>query len=263
MIRTWLKSKNFRQSELYEIFAGGATVGLTAAFEDLVRKTVLVEYDPQVAAVWHVILGPEWKYLAERIVNFKVTSETVQIELKRTPSSCGELAFQTILRNRVNHGGILAPGVGLIKGGENGKGLKSRWYPDTLYKRISSIAYVSEKIDIIEGDGMEVLKKNSGRADVIFFIDPPYTAAGKKAGRRLYAYNELDHESLFEETSKTNGDFLMTYDNAEGVIDLAKAKNFDFLAVAMKNTHHTNMTELLIGRDLGWARASLHAQGRR
>lgn len=262
MIRTWLRSRNFIQSDLFEIFAGGATVGLTAAFEGLVRRSILVEFDPQVASVWHTVLGPEWKWLADRIVNFNVNAETVATELQRIPATSAELAFQTILRNRVNHGGILAPGVGLIKEGENGKGLKSRWYPDTLYRRISSIAYMREVIDIIEGDGISVLCANLSRKDALFFIDPPYTAAGKKAGRRLYSYNELDHEDLFENTAKVAGDFLMTYDNAEGVKDLAKAHNFDYLEVAMKNTHHANMTELLIGSDLEWARISLRAQGR-
>jgi DNA adenine methylase len=262
VIRTWLKTRAFEQSELFEIFAGGATVGLTAAFEGLVRKSILVEYDRDVSAVWHSILGDDWIYLANRIVNFKLTPANVRAELDKTPNSVGDHAFQTILRNRVNHGGILAPGVGLIKSGENGKGLSSRWYPDTLYKRISAIAYMRERIDFIEGDGLQVLSDNSDRSDVAFFIDPPYTAAGKKAGRRLYACNDLDHDALFALTSKAHGDFLMTYDNAEGVKHLAKKYGFDYMAVSMKNTHHANMTELLIGRNLDWARVRFEANSR-
>ena len=44
----------------------------------------------------------------------------------------------------------------------------------------------------------------------------------------------------------------MTYDNAEEVRVLAKQHGFETKAVAMKNTHHTEMSELLIGRDLSW-----------
>jgi DNA adenine methylase len=88
----------------------------------------------------------------------------------------------------------------------------------------------------------------------VFFIDPPYTAAGKKAGKRLYNFNELDHGELFRVTASVAGDFLMTYDDAEGVRDLAKLERFDTELVAMKNTHHAEMTELLIGRNLIWAR---------
>ena len=48
----------------------------------------------------------------------------------------------------------------------------------------------------------------------------------------------------------------MTYDNADGVKELAARYGFDTEIIAMKNTHHAKMTELLIGRDLTWARQS-------
>ena len=50
------------------------------------------------------------------------------------------------------------------------------------------------------------------------------------------------------------GDFLMTYDDDPFVRALAKRQGFDTCAVAMKNTHHARMTELLIGRNLDWMR---------
>lgn len=93
-----------------------------------------------------------------------------------------------------------------------------------------------------------------GDSDYVFFIDPPYTAAGKKAGKRLYQFNELDHDLLFDTARSLKGDFLMTYDNAEEVVEMARMRGFDTESVPMKNTHHTTMTELLIGRDLDWAR---------
>jgi DNA adenine methylase len=86
----------------------------------------------------------------------------------------------------------------------------------------------------------------------VFFIDPPCTAAGKKAGSRLYTHFELDHEELFRATATLAGDFLMTYDDAEGVRDLAHRHGFKMRAIAMKNTHHVEMKELLIGRNLDW-----------
>jgi DNA adenine methylase len=46
----------------------------------------------------------------------------------------------------------------------------------------------------------------------------------------------------------------MTYDDAENVRELAKKHGFDTELIAMKNTHHAAMTELLIGRNLDWAR---------
>jgi DNA adenine methylase len=54
------------------------------------------------------------------------------------------LAFATIIKNRVNRGGILANGASFIKNGENGKGITSRWYPETLRRRILAIAQVNQ-----------------------------------------------------------------------------------------------------------------------
>ncbi len=142
----------------------------------------------------------------------------------------------------------------MLKHGENGKGIHSRWYPKTLNKRILGITEMRNRITFIEGDGIEVMRQYARQPDAVFFIDPPYTAAGKRAGRRLYTYSDLDHEELFRVTSTVSGDFLMTYDDTEEVRALAKKAGFDIELVAMKSTHHAEMTELLIGRNLDWAR---------
>ena len=52
--------------------------------------------------------------------------------------------------------------------------------------------------------------------------------------------------------SKINGDFLMTYDDAEEVRSLAVKYKFETRLIPMNNTHHATMSELLIGRDLSW-----------
>jgi len=251
-IRKWLASLPQKPCEFIEPFAGGGIVSLTVAFEALAQKVLMVELDAEVAAVWQTILNGQGEWLADRIVNFQLTPEAVRSELAPERTETRDRAFQTILRNRVNHGGILAPGSGVLKHGENGKGMASRWYPITLKKRIMDIQTVKDKIQIIQGDGLQVLRANAHCADAVFFIDPPYTAAGKKAGARLYTHNELDHEELFSVASTLSGDFLMTYDNAEGVVSLAQKHGFSVKAISMKNTHHAEMTELLIGRNLDW-----------
>ena len=90
---------------------------------------------------------------------------------------------------------------------------------------------------------VELCKDNEAAA---FFIDPPYTAAGKRAGRRLYTYNEIDHEDLFERMSRVQGVFMMTYDESSDVIEMARGRGFHLAKVPMKNTHHAVMYELLI-----------------
>ena len=253
-IRQWLASLPSKPDEFIEPFAGGGIVGLTVAFEDLANHVTLVELDHQIAAVWQTILYGDGEWLADRIVAFDFSSETVEAEIERCDLSVQEQAFQTILKNRVNRGGILAPGAGKVKRGENDKGLASRWYPETLSKRIRKIVEIRDKFTFIEGDGIELLRENSQRSEAVFFIDPPYTAGGKRAGNRLYTHFELNHDELFKVSCELAGDFLMTYSNDQAVQGLATKYQLEMQEIAMKNTHHAKMTELLIGRDLGWER---------
>ncbi len=251
--RQWLMHQRPKPQTLIEPFAGGGIVSLTAVFEGLVEQAVMVEIDENVGSVWYAILNGHAQWLANRIVEFDLTPENVREVLASSPSSLEDRAFQTLLKNRVVHGGILAPGSGLIKQGENGKGLKSRWYPATLAKRIMAIASVRDHIRFHQGDGMEFMRLHIEDPNTVFFIDPPYTAGGKRAGARLYAHNELDHALLFDITRQTRGDFLMTYDDAHMVRELASRFGFQVESIFMSGTHHTKTRELLIGRDVEWA----------
>lgn len=255
-IRQWLGSLPYHPSEFIEPFAGGGIISLTVAAENLADHVFMVELDPFVAAVWETIIqdpgGGEW--LANEIVTFDLTPETVKVVLAKTELAVRQQAFQTIIKNRVNRGGIMAPGAGLIKTGEGGKGLLSRWYPQTLQNRILDIVKMRECISFMHSDGICVLRQHAEGPEKVFFIDPPYTVSGKRAGSRLYNQPDVDHQQLFKVASSLAGDFLMTYDDADEVRALAAAYGFDTQTVAMKNTHHATMNELLIGRNLDWVR---------
>lgn len=248
----WLLSLPHRPADFIEPFAGGGIVSLTAANMQLADHITMVELDQDVSAVWQTMLSDRAEWLAAEIATFNLTAETVGERLGRAPTTLHERGFQTLLKNRIVHGGILAPGSGVLKHGENGRGIRSRWYPETLRKRILKIATLQDRITFINGEGIQVMRENAHRKDAVFFIDPPYTASGKKAGSRLYTHFDLDHEELFRVTSEVAGDFLMTYDNAEGVRALASKYGFQTRTIAMKNTHHAEMNELLIGRNLEW-----------
>ena len=252
-IRQWLLRAPKRPALFVEPFAGGAIVSLTVAAERLADRVLFAEIDAQVAAVWQTVLGDDAEWLCERILTFDLTAENADEVLEKSATTTRELAFQTILRNRINRGGILAPGAGRIKHGENGKGLRSRWYPQTLCKRIR---YIHEKlrsyVTFVHGDGMELLQKHVATSDAYFFLDPPYTASGKKAGTRLYAHHAIDHAQLFALAQRIRGDFVMTYENCASLRHMAQAHGFMCAPVAMKNSHHAKMTELVISPRLDW-----------
>jgi DNA adenine methylase len=252
-VRRWLRSLPNRPTQFAEPFAGGAIAGLSVLFDKLVERLTLVELDENVAAVWQVLLNGQGQRLASEIMSFPMSLKTVRSALAGEPRTLLGRAFVTILKNRVQRGGILAPGASLMKRGENGRGLASRWYPETLSRRILAIVEVRDRIRFIHGDGIEFIRQNAHRDDIAFFIDPPYTVAG----RRLYTHSEIDHEELFRVASEVRGDFLMSYDNVQHVRELAGRFGLDVQAVAMKNTHHAIMSELLVGRNLDWTRRAL------
>jgi DNA adenine methylase len=148
---------------------------------------------------------------------------------------------------------LRATGAGFLKHGENGKGIKSRWYPTTLKKRILEIIEMRDHMTFIHSDGFVITKKYAKRKDFDFYIDPPYTVGAKQAGKRLYKHSEIDHDYLFELVNSLSGEFLMSSSDDRRVRDLAKRYNFDALTINMKNSHHANVSELIIGKNLSWA----------
>lgn len=247
-IRDWLRSKKTRPSRLIEPFAGGGIVSLTTAFEGLARHVIFAEMDESVASVWRVVLNEQAEWLAKQILHFDLTLENVTYVLKQNAPGIQEKAFQTILRNRVQRGGILADGAGLIKTGESGRGLNSRWYPETLARRIREINQQKDRMTFVEGNGLDIIEEYKTDAEAAFYIDPPYTVAA----RRLYKVWQMDHANLFATMAACRGDFLMSYDNTAEIVALAKKHGFESRPIAMKSTHHMKMTELLIGKDLSW-----------
>lgn len=247
-LRDWLQHQKPKPSRLIEPFAGGAIASLTAGFESLARHVIFAELDERVAAVWQVVLNGQAEWLAQRILEFVVTVENVRQLLDREPRSLRERAFQTMLRNRVQRGGILAPGAGLVKTGENGRGITSRWYPETLARRIRDINAIKDRFTFIHGDAFKLIEEHREDKSAVFYVDPPYTLAAK----RLYPEWQVNHERLFALMAGVKGDFLMSYDHTSEVVELARRHGLQTRGIAMKNTHHAKMQELLIGRDLSW-----------
>jgi DNA adenine methylase len=246
-IRDWLNQEQ-SSGNLIEPFAGGGIVSLTAAFERLATSINMCELDEEVAAVWKIVFSDQNGELADRILNFELTHENVNFELNKLNKTTIDLAFCTILKNRVFHGGIIAKGSGMLKKGENGKGISSRWYPKTLSDRIRAIHTIKESIKFTQGDGFELLKTNISERNLFVFIDPPYTIAGK----RLYTHFQIDHDMLFNLASQLQGKFMLTYDDTEEIRALAEKYKLEFRTIPMKTTHHHEKNEIVISDNFSW-----------
>lgn len=246
-VREWFRQDKLRK-ELVEPFAGGGIVSLTAAFENLADHITMVELDEEVAAVWEIILNGKSEWLANKILDFELSHDNIIKELSNPEKEIKDIAFCTILKNRVFHGGIIAKGSGMIKNGENGKGIASRWYAKTLADRIRAINLIKRKIQFLHTDAFKIIEQNTNNRNAYFFIDPPYTIAGK----RLYTYYDIDHEYLFYLTSKILGKFMLTYDDTQEIRALANKYRLGFRTIPMKTTHHLEKNEIIISDNFDW-----------
>lgn len=244
-IRKWLAEP---VDLLVEPFAGGGIVSLTAVMERLAKRAVMVELDRDVAAFWRAALEHPVE-LAERIRAFPATRARVERLARQVPRTVLDHGFRTLVLNRTRRGGVLAAGATLVRSGENGAGVRSRWYPDTLARRLKDIAECAERLVFLEGDGVRLMEAMCARPGTAFFVDPPYTAAGgKRAGSRLYAHSSVDHARIFKVLAGCQVDFLMTYDCSSEVVELVRRHGFHGATVEMKSGHHLKIPELLITR---------------
>lgn len=248
-IRSWLRSLESVPDVLVEPFAGGAIAGLTAAAEGLAYSVVLSELDDDVAAVWKAVFhgtDDTVKWLCRQIASFEVSLENVKKVLAGSPRTDASRAFRTIIKNRMQRGGIMAAGAGLVKAGEAGRGLGSRWYPETLSARIETLRGLRDQITFLHCDAFITIDQFIANPRASFFIDPPYTAGGKRAGTRLYSHNHIDHERLLSLMAKARGSVMLTYDDTPEIRAMASRYGFRVRSVPMKNTHHAVIRELLL-----------------
>lgn len=240
-IRQWIQKT--RPSKLIEPFAGGANVSLTAVMENLVQRCVLIEIDEDVAAFWRAALenGTALRHCVHWL---NVTPERLESLERQVPSTVTEHGFRTLLLNRTRYGGILAKRATVVREGEDGKGLGSRWYPKTLASRLAKIEDHANRIEFVKGDAMELLPKllKSASRTTAVFVDPPYTVAGE----RLYKHSEIDHANLFALLAKSECNFLMTLDASPDVVDLVNGHGFAAARVLVKGNRHNRVHELVI-----------------
>lgn len=251
VVREWFASMENSPRLLLEPFAGGAVIGLTAAAEGWVDQVRLVEIDDEISAVWKLTIhgsDQDFERFASSIVTFTFNYENVRQIIDSKPRSEHKKALRTIVKNRAQRGGIMAPGAGLMKNGEGGKGIGSRWYPETLVKRLRAIRKIRGQITFVQNDAFDEIESFSGK-DTAMFVDPPYTAGGKKAGSRLYTHNEIDHSQLFELVDQSQGPAMLTYDDNSWVREKASEYGFLFATSLMQSAHLVKMHELVIVKE--------------
>jgi DNA adenine methylase len=242
----WISNLRFRPTHFLEPFAGGASVGLAVAELNLADHVTMAEIDPDVSAVWDVVLNGHAKAFTDRIISFRLNRTTAAQVSAREPTDQLSRAFRCLLLNRISRAGIMAPGAGWLNRGEDDKGIASRWYPETLANRIRSTNALHEKITFICGDGLQLLKKFANEPGVVAFVDPPYVVHGRGAGRRLYAHHDVDCDKLFETVRTFVGAMVITYHRSVVVERHADALGLERHTITVQTGHAHPKRELIL-----------------
>lgn len=219
-VRGWLKA-GLRPSVFVEPFAGSAVVSMAVAREDLADRIVLNDLDPVVSNFWQVLADGGSEELCRMLLGFRVTRQNVREVWDRRGLSGIDLAFQTIVKNRTSHNGIVGKGMAGMIGeiGRDNKGIMSCWTIRTFVPRILEAGrfFASGKASFKQRDAIEVIREYAGNPSAALFVDPPYFGKGSI----LYSTHGVSPSAVLEAVSGATGRKMVTYDMVPEIVDKA------------------------------------------
>lgn len=223
-----------------EPYAGGAGASLVLLFSGKVNKIIINDLDTAIYTFWKIAVQ-DTKYLIRKINQVSITiqewrkqkSTYISLKDKKNLSSKDErnLAFATLFLNRTNRSGIMRGGpIGGIK--QLGKWkIDERFTKKTIINRLEKLYKFSNKIEVLNLDGIKLLKKLERRKNTsqyFIFLDPPYFQKGKSL--YLNNYNDNDHKELSNFLIRSPlKKWIMTYNDISFIKNLYKKmliKNF-------------------------------------
>ena len=226
-----------RPEVFVEPYAASAVVSLSLLNMNLVDTVVLSDIDERLFRFWERAIND--RSFADEVRAFQGTRENVEA-LDANPEA--NIALWVIVRTHTSFGGHLD------KGGLRSEGhIDERWYPEALSQRLAMVRALASRIIIHHMDAVECLRKYS-HANHSAYIDAPYPGLGKV----LYHKFDLNHAELFGTLATWPGNWFATYNNDVLIGALCHQYGFQYEQVKMRNAHHMQKTELIIGRDLGW-----------
>lgn len=213
-----------------EVFAGGASLGLSLLDAGCIKKLVLNDADPLVWLFWRSVLESPG-YLLARLERAELPTHRDFWDAKETVAAFqrGEAvpedwaAWSFFLLNRLAYSGIqMAHPMGGKCGSQ--RQLLCRWNPRGLRKRILHINQMADKIELHNLDCCTFLEQIAGWYPCCtLFCDPPYYQKGPD----LYptAFSPADHKRLADLLTDLyrgfNGpDIILTYDDTPAIREL-------------------------------------------
>lgn len=208
-----------------EPFAGGAGAALTLLFLEKVDRIVINDFDIAIYSFWKSLIEESQAFI-EKVFSIPVTIDEWRIQkaiYEDKTSHTFDLGFATFFLNRTNRSGIIEGGP---IGGLEQKGkwpVSARFHKEHLADRIKKIARYKSRIEVLNLDGIKLMRKFHRDPSSFIYIDPPYYVKGSLL--YLNSYEAKHHKALSKFlNSNPDSNWLLTYDNVPEIVNLYKER---------------------------------------
>ena len=233
-VKDFLKFHSIQPGTVIEPFAGSASVSIGLLRSGMADKAVLCENDPMIISFWKSALYNS-KEFTELIKNLDVSMDTWN-EFKKylandasTKYNDLELGLAFLFYNRTNYSGIINAGPIGGRRQLSKYNIKCRFNQERIIKKVNQLSSLSDRIEIIQGEGREYIRKftDNQEENIFIYVDPPYYNAGRVLYRKFFA-NE-DHVELGEILTHINLPWLASYDDANFIRELYRSSKSQYV----------------------------------
>ena len=233
-INDFLMFHKIELGTIVEPFAGSASVSIGLLRSGMADKAVLCESDPMIISFWKSTLYNS-KEFTELIKNLDISMVTWN-EFKKylandasTKYNDLELGLAFLFYNRTNYSGIINAGPIGGRRQLSKYNIKCRFNQERIIKKVNQLSSLSDRIEIIQGEGREYIRKftDNQEENIFIYVDPPYYNAGRVLYRKFFA-NE-DHVELGEILTHINLPWLASYDDANFIRELYRSSKSQYV----------------------------------
>ena len=179
-----------------ECYAGAARTTLTLLLNDRVQRGMLVVGDPYLGAFWRE--GLKTDNLIRKAMKFNATQANVEEvvgDLDRDP------AFWTLVKSQCSWQGRLDRKAYLEWN------VAKAWKRETILESLSKVRSLSDRLDVIEGQGVEILEPYG---EATAFLHYPFDLYDKwNEALREKWHSEQEQEKLFQILASRKGRWIL------------------------------------------------------
>jgi hypothetical protein len=179
-----------------ECYAGGARTTLTLLLNDRVQRGMLVVGDRYLGAFWREALKTD--NLIHKVMKFKVKQKNVE-QVVSNPDR--DPAFWTLVKSRCSWRGRLDVKAFLEWD------VTKAWEREAILESLSKLRSLSDRLDVIEGDGVNVLEPYGEATALLQYPLNQYDNWNERLREKWYS--EREQEKLLQILASRKGRWIL------------------------------------------------------